>query len=91
MRKYNILISCLVVIIVTLSIVVYNNGESQTIPASHLMNSGHSLEKCDVLLDIGFYAKVGHLLTDEENSLEEQVWMYGQCIEITEHILSKNT
>lgn len=53
---------------------------------SHLFNSDYSVEKCDELLEIGFYGKVGNLHTDKINSIEEQNLMYNDCVVNTKHL-----
>lgn len=52
----------------------------------HLFSSKYSVEKCDELLAIGFYGKVGNLNTNKINSIEEQLYMYNDCIVIAKHI-----
>lgn len=70
---------------VLVGIIVQSNIEESIIP-NHLMNSEYSIEKCDELLEMGFYGKVGYLMDNKVNSIEEQNQMYDDCVEIANHL-----
>ena len=94
-KKTLILISIIISLVILLSFLFIDNENKKTeinelkndldklqfLP-SHLFNSDYSVEKCDELLEIGFYAKVGNLHSDKINSMEEQNFMYDDCIKI---------
>lgn len=83
-----ITILTIIIIFVTIySIADYNHIHERNFKLSpHLLNTNYSVEKCNELLDIGFYAKVGNLETKEVNSMEYQIQMYDMCVEIAEYI-----
>lgn len=59
-------------------IVLYNETNDFQLP-DHLLNTDYSVEKCDELIEIGFYAYVS-------DSLDEEEKLYEMCIETANHI-----
>lgn len=95
MNKTNIILSAIVSLtIISIVILVLLNSplegpekesEFKELP-EHLLSTKYSVEKCDELLEIGFYAKVGYLDTSNKNSIQSQQLMYDMCVEVAEYI-----
>jgi len=73
-------------ILTTWIIAEYTYKQELSILSPHLFNSEYSVEKCDELLEIGFYGKVGNLHSDKINSIEEQLEWYDDCVFIAEYL-----
>lgn len=59
--------------------VLHNETTGFKLP-DHLLNTDYSIEKCEELLDIGFYAYTSN------NSAVKEAEMYGTCIEIAQSL-----
>lgn len=73
--------------IIGIMTIIYNYDQGYKLPERY-MNTEYDIQKCDELLAIGFFAKVGKLKSEWQNTLEDQQDYYDLCINYVNHINS---